>query len=309
MKENPFKIENLIIIGSGPAGLTASIYASRAGLKPFVIEGSVFGGQLMWTSKVENFPGFPKGIMGPDLMINMKKQAENHGARFIGGNVTKVDFKSKPFKIWLGDAEYRANSVIIATGAKAKWLDIESAERLRGRGVSACATCDGPFFKDKDVVVVGGGNAAMEEALYLTKYANTVYLVHRSENFKTSKIMLERVKSNLSIKFVVNSEIVDVLGDRFVDGVTVLNKVKNTKTRLKVQGVFIAIGHIPDTSIFKDQIDLDLEGYVVISDKTKSSVDGVFIAGDVGDYRYRQAVTAAGFGCMAALDAEKFLHN
>jgi len=300
---------DLVIIGSGPAGLTAAIYAARANLKPVVLAGLVPGGQLMTTSEVENYPGFPEGIMGPELMDKMTKQAERFGATMVYENVVSADFQSKPFKlITQSNAEFTAKAVIISTGAEAKWLGLESEQRLRGKGVSACATCDGFFFKGKDVVVVGGGDSAMEETLFLTKFATKVYLVHRREEFRASKIMVERVKNHPQVELVLNSETVEVLGDQNVTGVKVKNVNTNEERTIAAQGFFAAIGHTPATKVFVDAgIEVDSKGYIVVKDHTHTNIEGVFVAGDVHDPRYRQAVTAAGFGCMASLDAEKYL--
>jgi thioredoxin reductase (NADPH) len=307
----------LIIIGSGPSGLTAAIYAARAGLKPVVVAGLTFGGQLMLTTEVENFPGFPEGIMGPDLMQNFIKQAERFGSQIIYEDVVKVDFSSKPFKLSTGDHEYQAESVIITTGASTMWLGLPSEEKFRGKGVSSCATCDGFFFKGKEIIVVGGGDSAMEEANYLTKFASKVTILNRSEKFRASKIMHDRAKANPKIEFECDKTIEEFLGDVKLTGV----KVKDVKTgeisERKIDGVFVAIGHKPNTEIFsakggsgsagKGQIELDAKGYIVPYDGTKTNIPGVFVGGDVRDYRYRQAITAAGMGCMAAMDAEKFL--
>ncbi len=301
---------DVIIIGSGPSGLTAAIYATRANLKTLVIAGQVAGGQLTTTSEVENYPGFPDGVLGPDLMNLWRKQAERFKAEFIDDNVTRVDFKTRPFKVWIEGQEYHGRTVIIATGANAKYLNLPNEQRLKGRGVSACATCDGFFFKQLDVVVVGGGDTAMEEALYLSKLCKTVAVVHRRHEFRASKIMQERLLKSPNVTVVWDSEVLDVLGETKVDGVRVKNVKTGATTDMKVQGLFLAIGHAPATEVFKGQVDLDKD-YVVLRPhdgyETSTSVDGVFAAGDVHDHRYRQAVTAAGFGCMAALDAEKWL--
>lgn len=300
-------IHNLLIIGSGPAGLTAAIYAARAELKPVVVAGKTPGGQLMLTTEVENFPGFEHGIMGPDLMQNMTKQAERFGAQFIYEDATAVDFTQTPYTIKTGTQSLQAKSVIVATGASSKWLGLESEAKLRGRGVSSCATCDGAFFRNKKVFIIGGGDSAMEEANFLTRFATSVTVIHRRDTLSASKIMQERAKNNPKIDFLWNSEVVEVLGDKVVTGV----KVKNTQTGETSEhagdGLFVAIGHAPNTDIFKQFLDVDEKGYLKVMDFTKSKIPGVFIAGDVFDYRYRQAITAAGFGCMAALDAEKYL--
>jgi thioredoxin reductase (NADPH) len=299
-----------IIIGSGPAGLTAAIYATRAALKTLVIAGTTAGGQLMLTTDVENYPGFPVGVQGPELMELWRKQAERFRAEFVDDNVTKVDFSRRPLRVWTSDGVFEGQTAIIATGANAKYLGLPNEERLKGRGVSACATCDGFFFKTLDVVVVGGGDTAMEESLYLSKLCRSVTVVHRRDTFRASKIMQERLFKTPNIKVVWDSEVVDVVGDSKVEGVRIRD-VKTGKTKdLKVQGLFLAIGHVPATDFLRGQLDLE-RGYVVLRPQdglsTETSVDGVFAAGDVHDYHYRQAVTAAGFGSMAALDAERWL--
>jgi thioredoxin reductase (NADPH) len=303
---------DLIIIGSGPSGLTAAIYATRANLKTLVIAGAVAGGQLMLTSEVENYPGFPDGVLGPELMSLWRKQAERFKTDFVDDNMTKVDFKGRPFKVWVTDQAYEARAVIISTGANAKYLNLPNEERLKGRGVSACATCDGFFFKQLDVVVVGGGDTAMEEALYLSKLCKTVTVVHRRHEFRASKIMQERLLKTPNVKVVWDSEVVDVLGETKVEGVRVKDAKTGATTDLKAQGLFIAIGHAPATEVFKGQLQLDKD-YIVLHPhdglQTSTSVEGVFAAGDVHDHRYRQAVTAAGFGCMAALDVERWLQS
>jgi thioredoxin reductase (NADPH) len=299
----------LAIIGSGPAGLTAAIYASRANLNPVLFAGLTYGGQLMLTTEVENFPGFAEGIMGPELMQNMIKQAERFGTSLVYEDVTKVDFSSKSFKLSVSNKEYTADSVIIATGASSLWLGLPSEEKLRGHGISSCATCDGAFFRNREIVVVGGGDAAMEEASYLTKFASKVTVLNRGDVLRASKIMQDRARANPKISFMMNTTVEEFLGTERLQGV----KVKDVKTgEIKVletvEGAFIAIGHKPNTELFQGQIELDAKGYIVPIDQTKTSVDGVFVAGDVRDYRYRQAITASGMGCMAALDAEKFMH-
>jgi thioredoxin reductase (NADPH) len=299
-----------IIIGSGPAGLTAAIYATRAALKTLVIAGTTAGGQLMLTTDVENYPGFPVGVQGPELMELWRKQAERFRAEFVDDNVTKVDFSRRPLRVWTSDGVFEGQTAIIATGANAKYLGLPNEERLKGRGVSACATCDGFFFKTLDVVVVGGGDTAMEESLYLSKLCRSVTVVHRRDTFRASKIMQERLFKTPNIKVIWDSEVVDVVGDSKVEGVRIRD-VKTGKTKdLKVQGLFLAIGHVPATDFLRGQLDLE-RGYVVLRPQdglsTETSVDGVFAAGDVHDYHYRQAVTAAGFGSMAALDAERWL--
>ncbi len=299
----------VIILGSGPAGLTAAIYTARAELKPLVIGGAEAGGQLMLTTEVENYPGFPDGILGPELIDKTRAQAKKFGTEFIDRNATSLDFKSKPFKIFTGDEVHEAEAVIIATGSSAKWLGLPSEKRLRGHGVSACATCDGFFFKGKDVVVVGGGDTAMEESLFLTKFASKITVVHRRDQLRASRYMQERASKNDKIGFLWNSVIEEILGQDSVDGVRLKNVATGEKTELKCQGVFIAIGHLPNTELFKGHIELDAKGYVVVKNRTRTSVEGVFAAGDVQDHIYRQAVTAAGSGCMAALDSEKYLES
>ncbi len=304
------QVENVIIIGSGPAGLTSAIYSSRALLKPFMIEGEEVGGQLMTTTDVENFPGFAHGIMGPELMSVMKQQAERFGTRFLSRNVTKVDLSSRPFKVWVGDDLYQARSLIISTGASAKYLGLESERKLLGRGVSACATCDGAFFKNQEVVIVGGGDTAMEEATFLTRFASKVYIVHRRDSFRASKIMVDKAMANPKIEVIWNSGIEQINGDKTVESVTLKNYVTGEVTDKKVQGVFIAIGHKPNTDLFKGQLEMNDVGYLTTkAHSTYTSVEGVFAAGDVADHVYRQAITAAGTGCMAAIDCERWLEQ
>ena len=297
----------VIIIGSGPAGLTAALYTARANLQPLVITGVEWGGQLMLTSEVENYPGFVNGINGPDLMDIMKKQAEKFGTEFISGNVTSVDFSTRPFQVFVGDKKFEASAVIIATGASTKWIGLDSEQKFIGKGVSSCATCDGFFFKDKDIAVVGGGDSAMEEALFLTKFANTVKIIHRRDKLRASKIMQERAINNDKIEFVWDSEVVEVLGDDKVKGIKIQNTKNKETSEIELAGLFVAIGHTPNTDFLKGQINLDELGYVVKQDGTRTNIDGVFVAGDVHDFRYRQAVTAAGHGCEAAMDVEKYL--
>ena len=303
---------DVIIIGSGPAGLTAAIYATRANLKTLVIAGQVAGGQLMITTDVENYPGFPKGILGPELMELWRHQAERFRADFVDDDATKVDFFARPFKVWTSNGMHDGRTVIIATGANAKYLGLPNEERLKGRGVSACSTCDGFFFKGLDVVVVGGGDTAMEESLYLSKLCKTVTVVHRRDAFRASKIMQDRLFKTANIHVVWDSEIVDVLGEQKVEGVRIKNLKSGEESDLKVQGLFLAIGHTPATDVFRGQIAME-KGYIALQPRdglsTATSVEGVFGAGDVHDFRYRQAVTAAGFGCMAALDAERWLQG
>jgi thioredoxin reductase (NADPH) len=302
----------VIILGSGAAGLTAAIYAARANLEPVVIEGSQPGGQLTITTEVENYPGFPKGIMGPELMEEFKKQAERFGTKMVFGDVTAVDLKQRPFRITVGKESYASDALIVATGATAKLIGLASEKKLMGYGVSACATCDGFFFKDKEVVVVGGGDTAMEEALFLTKYANKVSVVHRRGELRASKIMQDRAKKNSKIGFIWDSAVDEIIGDPKNGGVTGV-KLKNLKTGaaqdFKIDGVFIAIGHEPNTKLFVGQLEMDEVGYLITRKGTSTNIPGVFACGDVQDKVYRQAVTAAGTGCMAAIDAEKFLES
>ncbi len=304
-------MENLIIIGSGPAGYTAAIYAARANLNPLQIEGYQSGGLLMLTSDVENFPGFPEGIMGPELMQKFRKQAERFGTRLIQKDCTAVDFKGKTFKVMVGKETYESKTVIISTGASTKWLGLESEKRLLGKGVSSCATCDGAFFKGMPLVVAGGGDSAMEEANFLTRFASKVTLVHRREVFRASKIMLDRAKNNPKIEFVLNSEIEEILGADGVKGVRIKNTQNGEKREIACDGVFVAIGHEPNTAIFKGQVDLDEKGYILMKNRptTATSVKGVFAAGDVQDIIYRQAITAAASGCQSAIDAERYLET
>ncbi len=299
-------VHKVIILGSGPAGLTAALYAARANLNPLVLGGLEWGGQLMLTTEVENYPGFIDGINGPDLMENFKKQAERFGAKIINSNVTSVDFSNKPLKVFVEKEVYETQTVIIATGASAKWLGLENEQKFIGKGISSCATCDGFFFKDKEIALVGGGDSAMEEALFLTKFASKVTVVHRRDKLRASKIMQDRAFANDKIEFIWDSEIVDVLGANNVEGVKIKNIKTNETSVCKVNGLFVAIGHIPNTNFLKEQIDLDEKGYVVCNG-TATNVEGVFVAGDVHDFRYRQAVTAAGHGCEAAIDVEKYI--
>jgi len=300
---------DVIVVGSGPAGLTAAIYVSRARLETLVFAGTLWGGQLMLTREVENFPGFPHGVLGPDLMNNMRAQAERFGAKIVFEDVTSVDFSSRPFKVFVGGGVYEARAVIVATGASPRWLGLESEARLRGRGVSTCATCDAPFFKDKKAVVVGGGDTAVDEALALSNYAREVAIVHRRNQLRASKILQELAFANKKINFVWNSVVEDILGKDRVEGVKLRNIQTGEVTTLHTDAVFIAIGHKPNTDVFKGQIDMDENGYVVVHDETMTSVEGVFAAGDNQDPKYKQAVTAAGSGCRAALDAEKYLQE
>ena len=299
-------INQVIIIGSGPAGLTAAIYAARAGLEPLVIEGYGAGGQLMITTDVENYPGFPDGVQGPDMMMMFRQQAERFGTRFITADVSRVDFSERPFRVWVDNDEYVGSSVIVSTGASARWLGIDGETRLRGKGVSACATCDGFFFKDKPVVVIGGGDTAMEEALFLTRMCESVTVVHRRDEFRASAIMAERVLENPKISVVWNAAVVDVEGDNVVEGVRVEDVNTGEQSVIPAAAMFVAIGHQPNTELFEGILDADGEGYL-ITDGTNTNVEGVFACGDVQDTVYRQAITAAGSGCMAAIDAERWL--
>lgn len=303
---------NLTIIGSGPAGLTAALYAARGNLNPLVIEGFPPGGQLTLTTDVENFPGFPDGVMGPDLMIKFREQAERFGAKIITGEVTKVDFNSNKLQLFLDDNTIiDSSSVIISTGASAKMLGLKEESELIGKGVSTCATCDGFFFKDQIVVVVGGGDSAMEEALFLTKFAKKVFIIHRREEFRASQIMLERARSNTKIEFILNSEITQINNpkENKVTDIIVKNNKNGESKSMSTDAVFIAIGHIPNTSLFKDFLNLNENGYILTEEGTKTNIPGVFACGDVQDWEYRQAITAAGSGCMAAIDTERYLSN
>jgi thioredoxin reductase (NADPH) len=298
---------DVAIIGSGPAGYTASIYTSRAKLRTIVISGSLPGGQLMTTTDVENFPGFPSGINGPELMTYMQQQSERFGTTMLIDEVTRVDFGSKPFRIYTGSSTYTSDSVLISTGATPRKLGIKSEQEFSGRGLSYCATCDGPFFKNQDIVVVGGGDTALEEATFLTKFGKTVKVIHRRAELRASKILQERAFENPKIEFIWNSSIIDVKGDKKVSSVVVKNIDTSEEKNLEAGGIFVAIGHEPNTAIFKGQVDLDEKGYIILQNRTRTNIEGVFAAGDVHDFRYRQAITAAGFGCMAALDIEKWL--
>jgi thioredoxin reductase (NADPH) len=298
---------NVVILGSGPAGYTAALYAARADLEPLVLKGLEAGGQLMLTTEVENYPGFPDAILGPELMDSMEKQAARFGAEILAQTVTRVDLSSPPFGVWAGDQEWRARTLIVATGASAKWLGVPGEEKLRGRGVSACATCDGFFFRDRRLVVVGGGDTAMEEATFLTKFASAVTIVHRRDEFRASRIMQDRVMANPKIAVTWNAVVEEILGEDAVTGVRLRDVRTGETSEIATDGVFMAIGHTPNTSLFEGQLDL-ADGYVVVQEPTtKTSVPGVFAAGDVTDVIYRQAVTAAGQGCKAAIDAERYL--
>jgi thioredoxin reductase (NADPH) len=300
---------DVVIIGSGCAGLTAAIYAARANLKLMVIDGQEPGGQLSLTTMVENFPGFPEGILGPELIENMRKQAKKFGTEFKAGVVNEVDLTKRPFKVLAGKDTYEAKTIIVASGASARTLGLESERKLLGYGVSTCATCDGFFFRNKPIAVVGGGDSAMEEANFLTRYASKVYLIHRRSDFRASKIMIDRARANEKIEFVTPAIVEEILGhgNGAVDGVRLRHPDTNEIREIKLDGVFVAIGHTPNSTVFKGKIEMDANGYLIASNGSKTTVPGVFVAGDVQDHRYRQAVTAAGSGCMAALDAEKFL--
>jgi len=298
----------VVIVGSGPAGLTAAIYTARANLEPIVIGGVSGGGQLMITSEVENYPGFPEGVQGPELMGLFRKQAERFGSRIVDADVERVDLGSRPFRLWAAGVEYRAEAVIVATGAEALWLGIESETRLRGRGVSACATCDGFFFREKEVAVVGGGDSALEEALFLTRFATKVHLIHRRDAFRGSKILQARAASHPKIELHMNRTIEEILGGEHVEGVRLDRTDVPGEETLRVDGVFVAIGHRPNVAVFRDWLETDEKGYLHVDGATTTSnIDGVFVAGDVDDHRYRQAVTAAGEGCRAAIDVERWL--
>jgi len=300
----------IVILGSGPAGYTAALYAARANLSPLVLKGLEAGGQLMLTTEVENYPGFADGIMGPELMDAMEKQAARFEAEIVAQSATRVDLSSRPFGVWSGDQEWRAKTVIVSTGASARWLGVPGEEKLRGRGVSACATCDGFFFRGRELVVVGGGDTAMEEATFLTRFASTVTIVHRRDEFRASKIMQERALGNEKVRVIWDSVVEEILGEDAVTGVTLRNVNTGEISELRTDGVFMAIGHTPNTALLAGQLDLDENGYVVVAEpRTATSVPGVFAAGDVTDRIYRQAVTAAGQGCKAAIDAERFLEE
>ncbi|NJK78191.1 MAG: thioredoxin-disulfide reductase [Nanoarchaeota archaeon] len=313
-KEDPPKMPDkkktkfdIVIIGAGPSGYTAGIYCSRAGYDTLILSGILPGGQLVNTTEVENYPGFEKGIMGPDLMIEMRKQTQRMGTTIIDDEVVDVDFRHKPFKILTASEEYEGKAVIIATGANPRKLGLEGEQTFAGKGVSYCATCDGPFFRNQELIVVGGGDSAIEEATFLTKFATTVHLVHRREELRASKIMQERALNNNKIKFHWNSEITDIKGDQKMRQAVLKNIKTGEEKVLDVGGLFVAIGHEPNTKLFKKQIDLDNEGYIILKNKTHTNIEGVFAAGDVHDRSYRQAITAAGFGCMAAIDVDKYL--
>ena len=301
----------VIIIGSGPAGLTAALYAARANLEPLVFEGNQPGGQLTITTDVENYPGFPSGIMGPELMENFREQAKRFGAECYFKHVTKVDFNNRPFKVWVGKDEYSSDAIIIATGASAKMLGLEKENELMGFGVSACATCDGFFYKDKKVIVVGGGDTAMEEATYLTKFASEVVIIHRRDTFRASKVMVDRVMKNSKVRVIWDVVMKDIEGTKEsgVKSVVLENQKINKRFNEDCDGIFLAIGHKPNTDLFKDQLDTNENGYLLTKSGTKTNIDGVYACGDVQDHVYRQAITAAGSGCMSAIDAERYLES
>jgi len=308
---------DVMIIGSGPAGWTAAVYSARANFKTLLITGLLAGGtpggQLMLTTEVENYPGFSKGILGPDLMNEMREQAVRFGTTLVEDDVTRVDFSQRPLTAYTGEGDYEeayhAKAVIVATGASALWLGLPAEERLRGFGLSSCATCDGFFFRGKEIAVVGGGDTAMEEATYLTQHASKVTLIHRREELRASKIMQDRARKNPKIEWALNNQIVDIVGDKKVEGVRLKNTQSGEESTLRLDGLFVAIGHRPNTEIFKGQLDMDEAGYLITKEHTASNIPGVFVAGDVRDHRYRQAITAAGDGCMAALDAQEFING
>ena len=298
---------DVVIIGAGPSGYTAGIYCSRAGYDTLILSGILPGGQLVNTTEVENYPGFEKGIMGPDLMIEMRKQTQRMGTTIVDDEAINVDFRNSPFKILTGSEEYEGRAVIIATGANPRKLGLEGEQTFAGKGVSYCATCDGPFFRNQELIVVGGGDSAVEEATFLTKFATKVHLVHRRNELRASKVMQERAMDNEKIQFHWDSAVIDIKGDQKMQQAIIKNLKTNEEKTLDVGGLFVAIGHEPNTKLFKNQIDLDDEGYIVLKNKTKTNIEGVFAAGDVHDRSYRQAITAAGFGCMAAIDVDKYL--
>jgi thioredoxin reductase (NADPH) len=301
-------VRDLIIIGGGPAGYTAALYAARANLEPLVIEGFQWGGQLMITSDVENYPGYPEGVLGPEMMKDFRRQAERFGAEFVSDDVTRVDFSDQPFRVFVGEEEYRSEAVIVATGANARQLGLQSEVALQGRGVSYCAVCDAAFFRERNVVVVGGGDSAMEEATFLTKFATKVTVVHRRDEFRASQIMEDRARANDKIDFVTNAVVDEVVGENGVTGVRIRDLNTDEITELPADGLFVAIGHDPNTKLFVDWLDLDAGGYIITKPgSTETNIEGVFAVGDVVDHVYRQAVTAAGMGCMGALDAERWL--
>lgn len=299
---------DVIIIGSGPAGLTAAIYTTRANLKTLIIAGYKWGGQLMLTTIVENFPGFPDGIQGPDLMMAMRKQAEHHGAEIVEADFQHGDFSKKPFQVTAADKTYQAKSVIIATGADTRWLDVPGEKEKIGRGISSCAPCDAPFFRNKNVIVVGGGDSAMEEALVLSRSASHVTIVHRRDSLRASHIMQEKARNNEKISFIFDTVVAEILGEEKVTGVSLKNLKTGEEKQMPIDGVFVAIGHLPNSTIFKG-ITMDEAGYIKVQDHYRTNVEGVFVAGDVHDAKFKQAITAAGFGCAAALEAERWLRE
>jgi thioredoxin reductase (NADPH) len=302
------EVHDVVIVGSGPAGLTAAVYASRANLRPLVIEGIGAGGQLMLTTDVENYPGFPDGILGPELMMKFREQAERFGAEFVTADADRVDLTANPFGVWVGTREVRSRAVIVSTGATARMLGLPNEQRLLGHGVSTCATCDGFFFREKPIAVVGGGDSAIEEATFLTKFATKVTVIHRREELRASKILQDRAFKNPKIEFLWNSVVDDVIGNGAVESLQIRDTVSGAESTLDVSGLFVAIGHDPTTALFRGQLELDADGYIVTApDSTRTSVPGVFACGDVQDHVYRQAVTAAGSGCMAAIETERFL--
>ena len=302
-------MERLIIIGSGPAGLTAAIYAARANLAPLVFAGYQYGGQLMYTTEVENYPGFADGILGPELMESFRTQAERFGAKIENVDATQVDFAQRPFRVWAGEEVHEADSVIVATGASARWLGVPGEERLRGRGVSTCATCDGAFFKDKRIAVVGGGDSAMEEALFLTRFGSKVVVLHRRDSLRASKIMADRALAHPKIEFRFNTAVEEVLGENTLEQLVLRDTVTGERSTMETGALFIAIGHDPNTAVFEHQLERNAQGYLLTPDDVHTSVPGVFVAGDVFDMRYKQAVTAAGSGCRASLEAERYLEE
>lgn len=299
---------DVIIIGSGPAGLTAAIYATRANLKTLIIAGARWGGQLMLTSTVENFPGFPEGIQGPDLMLNMRKQAEKFGTEIVEANFVSGDFSKPPFTVKTAEKSFEGKSVIIATGADTKWLGVKGEQEKIGKGVSSCAPCDAAFFRNKNVIVVGGGDSAMEEALFLTKFAKSITVVHRKETLRASQIMQDKARKNPNISFIFNTEVIEVLGDGKVSGVKLKNNQTGKISEMSIDGIFVAVGHIPNSRVFKG-IELDEKGFIKVQNHYHTNVDGVFVAGDVHDAEYKQGITAAGYGCAAALEVEKWLRD
>jgi thioredoxin reductase (NADPH) len=300
-------MERLIIIGSGPAGLTAAIYAARANLAPLVFAGYQYGGQLMLTTEVENYPGFPAGIMGPELMEQFRAQAARFGATIENVDVAKVDFSQRPFRVWTDEREHQAETVIVATGASARWLGIPGEDRLRGQGVSSCATCDGAFFRDRRIAVIGGGDSAMEEALFLTRFGSQITVIHRRDSVRASKIMADRALKHPKIEFIWNAVVEEVKGELKVEALALRDVVSDKHFDIPADAMFVAIGHDPNTGLFRDQLELDALGYLVSQDGVHTKIPGVFVAGDVYDHRYRQAITAAGMGCKASMEAEKYL--